>query len=172
MYRDIMNDTAAASAATQAKGPAYIVKGSAIHGRGVFARRKIAKGARIVEYKGERISARQALQRHGRNQDNPFHTFFFSLEDGRLIDGAVDGNNARWINHHCNPNCEASEEDGRVFIYALRDIEPGEELGYDYGLIVEERHTPAVKQAYGCRCGAANCRKTMLAPKRRPKKSA
>ncbi len=169
MYHDTMThpDTVHTPSVISRKGPAYVVKGSDIHGRGVFARREIAAGTRIVEYKGERITAKQALKRHGRDLDNPHHTFFFSLEDGRLIDGDAGGNNARWINHACAPNCEAVENDGRVFIYALRDIAPGEELGYDYGLIVSERHTPSLKRAYECRCGALNCRKTMLAPKRR-----
>lgn len=157
-------------AAPRRKSPIYVIKGSRIHGKGAFATQKIAAGSLVTEYKGERITAKQALQRHGRNQENPYHTFFFSLEDGRLIDGASGGNNARWINHACAHNCQAVEEEGRVFIYALRDIKPGEELGYDYGLIVEERHTAAIKKAYECRCGAPNCRKTMLAPKR--KKSA
>ncbi len=174
MYSEpiMSSDAAAATGASPRKGPAYIVRGSQIHGRGVFATRDIAAGTRIVEYKGERITEKQALQRHGRNKENPHHTFFFSLEDGRLIDGAKDGNNARWINHACAPNCEAAEQDGRVFIYALRDIFPGEELGYDYGLIVSERHTPALKRAYACHCGASNCRKTMLAPKRKSTKAA
>lgn len=168
-----MSETNAVPATSPArKQPAYVIRGSRIHGRGAFATRKIAAGTRIAEYKGERITARQAFKRHGANQDNPFHTFFFSLEDGRLIDGASGGNNARWINHACAPNCQAVEEDGRVFIYALRDIAPGEELGYDYGLIVEERHTPAIKRAYACLCGAPNCRKTMLAPKRKMRQSA
>jgi SET domain-containing protein len=121
----------------------------------------------VAEYKGERITAREALKRSGMDPENPFHTFFFSLENGRLIDGASNGNESRWINHSCAPNCEAREEDGKVFIYALRDIRRGEELNYDYGLIVSERHTAAVKRAYECRCGAETCRHTMLAPKRR-----
>ncbi|MDB5765090.1 MAG: hypothetical protein JWQ21_4085 [Herminiimonas sp.] len=84
-----------------------------------------------------------------------------------MIDGAVGGNDTRWINHCCAPNCEAREEDGRIFIHALRDILRGEELNYDYGLIVTERHTPAVKRDYACLCGASTCRHTMLAPKRK-----
>lgn len=157
---------------TARTGPAYVIKGSSIHGRGAFATRKIAAGTRIAEYKGERISAEEAEIRHANKVGNPHHTFFFSLEDGRVIDGAAGGNNARWINHACAPNCEAVEEDGRVFIHALRDIEAGEELGYDYGLLIEERYTPSLKRAYACHCGAPNCRQTMLAPKRRRTKAA
>jgi SET domain-containing protein len=147
-----------------------IVRHSKIHGNGVFARRRIAADTCVIEYAGERITARKAASRKSADPDNPFHTFFFSLENGRLIDGASDGNDARWINHCCEPNCEAREEDGRIFIFTLRDIKRGEELNYDYGLVVAERHTPAIKQAYGCLCGAASCRGTMLAPKRKSRK--
>jgi SET domain-containing protein len=133
----------------------------------VFAARKIATGTRIIEYDGERITDKQAARRNGSDPDNPCHTFYFSLEDGRMIDGAVGGNDARWINHSCAPNCEAREEGGRIFIHALRDIRRGEELNYDYGLIVAERHTPAVKRSYACLCGVDRCRSTMLAPKRK-----
>lgn len=170
MYTDSPTAPGTADKTVPRQRPAFVVRGSHIHGRGVFATRMIPEGTRIIEYKGERITEKEAQNRHGRDPDNPHHTFFFSLEDGRLIDGDAGGNNARWINHACEPNCEAREENGRVFIYALRDIHPGEELGYDYGLIIEERHTAAIKQNYACRCGATTCRKTMLAPKR--KKSA
>jgi SET domain-containing protein len=145
------------------------VKYSTIHGRGVFASRKIPAGTRIVEYTGERISEKQALKRSGLDPDNPFHTFFFSLESGKMIDGGDGGSDARWINHSCAPNCEAQEEKGHVFIHALRDIKRGEELAYDYGLVIDEKMTKQLKQSYGCRCGAAECRKTMLAPAKKKK---
>ncbi len=147
--------------------PFITVRHSTIHGNGVFAARKIPADTCVIEYAGKRVTARQAASRESTDPNNPWHTFFFSLESGRLIDGAVDGNDARWINHSCEPNCEAREEDGKIFIYTLRDIKRGEELNYDYGLIVSERHTPSVKRAYECLCGAATCRKTMLAPKRK-----
>lgn len=145
----------------------YKVRLSKVHGNGVFATRKIVAGTRIIEYGGKRISEKQADQRFGLDPDNPYHTFFFSLENGRLIDGGDEGNDARWINHSCQPNCEAQEEKGRVFIHALRDIRRGEELCYDYGLVVELRMTKALKAAYACRCGSVNCRGTMLAAKTR-----
>ena len=151
------------------KDIAFIVRDSKVHGKGVFATRKIPAGTRIVEYKGERIDWEETVRRENAKPADSYHTFFFSLEDGRIIDGGVRGSDARWINHACEPNCEAQEEDGRVFIYALRDIARGEELNYDYGLIMEERHTPALKRAYACLCGAASCRHTMLAPKRKKK---
>ncbi len=152
------------------RAASIVVKHSAVHGNGVFAARKITAGSLVVEYQGKRITEKQAARRKLTDPDNPFHTFYFSLENGRMIDGADGGNEARWINHSCAPNCEAREEDGRIFIYALRDLEPDEELNYDYGLIVEERHTASVKRNYECRCGAPACRKTMLALKRKPSK--
>lgn len=146
--------------------PLYVVKDSKIHGKGVFATRKIPAGTLIIEYEGERISWKEAQRRHNAVPGESTHTFFFSLESGRIIDGGSNGNDARWINHSCAPNCEAKEEDRRIFIHALRDIKRGEELNYDYGLVLEERYTPKLKRAYACLCGADTCRGTLLAPKR------
>ncbi|WP_118183781.1 SET domain-containing protein [Paraburkholderia phosphatilytica] len=143
------------------------VRRSGVHGKGVFATEAIAAGERLIEYKGERISWKEALRRHPHNPAEPNHTFYFALDDGRVIDGKVDGNSARWINHSCAPNCEAEEIDGHVFIHALRDIDPEEELFYDYGLVIDERQTKKLKKEYECRCGARKCRGTMLA---RPEK--
>lgn len=149
--------------------PRIIVRNSRIHGRGIYAGRKLAAGERIVEYKGERITWKEADRRPPSDPDDPNHTFFFSLSDGRtVIDAGRGGNAARWMNHSCDPNCETEEtEDGRVFIQAVRDIRRGEELNYDYGLIIDERITPTLKKAYLCRCGSPNCRGTMLNLKRR-----
>ncbi len=146
------------------------VRNSKVHGNGVFAARKIPAGARIIEYQGKRITEKQAEKRFGQDPENPHHTFFFSLESGKLIDGGDEGNDARWINHSCEPNCEAQEEKGRVFIQALRDITRGEELNYDYGLVIDEKMSKALKKAYQCRCGSAECRGTMLAIKKKKKK--
>jgi SET domain-containing protein len=142
------------------------VRRSGVHGRGVYALQALSKGETLVEYIGEVISWKEALRRHPSNPDDPNHTFFFHLDDKHVIDAGVGGNAARWINHACKPNCEADEDDGRVFIKALRKIEPGEELFYDYGLTIDERYTPKLKREYACRCGARQCRGTMLAPKR------
>lgn len=158
-----------ASANPSSTKPFYVVRDSKVHGKGVFATRKIPEGTCILEYEGERITQREAVRRENLKTPDDFHTFFFSLDNGKIIDGGANGNDARWINHACEPNCEAREEDGRVFIYALRDIARGEELNYDYGLMLDERHTPALKRAYACRCGAPTCRHTLLAPKRRKK---
>ena len=146
-----------------------VVRRSGVHGKGVFAAQPLRAGERLLEYKGQRISWKEAVRRHPHNPDEPNHTFYFALEDGRVIDGNVDGNSARWINHSCAPNCEAEKIDGRVFMQALRDISADEELFYDYGLVIDERRTKKLQKEYACRCGARKCRGTMLAPKRNGK---
>lgn len=155
-------------AASAARVP-YIVRRSNIHGKGVFARRKIREGELIDEYVGERIDWDEANRRAEEGGGPMNHTFFFSLADGRVIDGGSGGNDSRFINHACEPNCEAQEDEGRVFIYALRDIARGEELKYNYALVYEERHTAAVKRQFACNCGSPACTGTMLAPKRKAK---
>ena len=155
------------SARAVPRGRRIQVRKSGIHGKGVFAVAPIAAGETILEYTGKVITWKQAQKRHPHNPDEPNHTFFFHIDDKHVIDGGEGGNAAKWINHACAPNCEADEtDDRRVFIKALRDIEPGEELNYDYGLIVDARHTPKLKQEYACRCGAPQCRGTMLGKKR------
>lgn len=142
------------------------VRKSGVHGKGVFALRPLAKGERIIEYTGEIIDWPEALRRHPHDPSDPNHTFYFSLDDGsHVIDAKVGGNAARWINHSCAPNCKADETDGRVFIEAIRAIQPGEELFYDYGLVLDERQTKKLKKQYECRCGSKRCRGTMLAPR-------
>jgi hypothetical protein len=149
------------------------VRRSGVHGKGVFALQDIPEGETIIEYVGEIISWKEADKRHPSNPDDPNHTFYFSIADGKkVIDAAVGGNAARWINHSCKPNCESDEDDDthRVFIKALRNIKAGEELSYDYGLIIDEPYTEKLKAQYKCLCGAKKCRGTMLAPKDEPKK--
>ena len=137
---------------------------SEVHGNGVFAVQDIAEGETIVEYKGEVITWKQALRRHPHDPNDPDHTFYFHIDDKHVIDGKVNGNAARWINHACAPNCEADEQEGRIFIKALRDIAAGEELNYDYGLIIDEEYTPELLAEYPCWCGAETCRGTLLSP--------
>ena len=139
---------------------------SKIHGRGVYARVPIAAGTRIVEYRGERITMAEAERRYPDDPEASYHTFLFAVDDEVVIDAAFHGNIARWINHSCDPNCEAVDEDGRIYIESVRDIAPGEELAYDYHFILDVRHSPAMKRRYPCICGAPNCRGTMLAKKR------
>jgi SET domain-containing protein len=147
------------------QGARIKMRDSKIHGRGVFATRAIPKGTRLCEYKGERITWREADRRYPDDPNGPSHTFLFSL--GKVvIDANRKGNVARWINHSCNPNCEAVEDESRIFIEAIRDIGRGEELGYEYNITFDERHTKALKQRYACRCGAKACRGTLLGDKK------
>ena len=122
-------------------------------------------GETIMEYVGEVITWEQAQARHPHNPLDPNHTFYFHIDELRVIDGLIGGNSSRWINHSCDGNCEASEENGRIFIRARRAIAAGDELTYDYGLIIDERYTKTLKAQYPCWCGAALCRGTLLAPK-------
>jgi uncharacterized protein len=133
------------------------VRESTVHGRGVYAAQFISKGKCIIEYTGERVSWEAA-------PDDPHdpHTFNFGLENGDVINPIIGGNEARWINHSCDPNCEAVEEDDRVFIYAMCNIQPGEELLYDYHMELDEPITEASKRKFACHCGASNCRGTMI----------
>ena len=142
------------------------VRRSGVHGKGMFALAPLAAGEVVIEYTGEVITWREALRRHPHDPADPDHTFYFHIDEKHVIDAKVGGNSARWINHACEPNCEADEQDGRIFITALRDIAPGEELSYNYGLVIDERYTPKLKKQFECRCGSAGCRGTMLAPKR------
>ena len=155
-----------AAKVVQGGGRRIQVRRSGVHGRGVFAVAEVAAGEVLVEYTGERIDWEEAMDRHPHDPAQPNHTFYFGLDDGTVIDALYGGNSARWINHSCDPNCEADEVNGRVFIKALRDLMPGEELFYDYGLTVDERYTPKLKKEYACHCGAPHCRGTMLTPKR------
>ena len=140
---------------------------SGVHGKGVFAVQDIAEGETIIEYVGAIISWKEAQKRHPHDPSQPNHTFYFHIDETRVIDGLYGGNSSRWINHACDPNCEADEDGGRIFIKALRNIDAGEELNYDYGLIIDERYTPKLKAEYPCWCNAKSCRGTLLAPKRK-----
>lgn len=151
------------------KAQMFQVRRSAVHGMGAFATRRIAKGTRILEYLGERIGHREANRRYARKTPNDNHTFLFVVDRGIVIDAGSGGNDARYINHGCDPNCESVIEDRRVFIDALRTIQPGEELKYDYS-IARDRDDPAnVDEVFACHCGVAQCRGTMLWPAQRPK---
>jgi hypothetical protein len=138
---------------------------SGVHGKGVFAVQDLAEGETLIEYVGEVVSWKEALRRHPHDPKDPNHTFYFHIDEDHVIDAKYGGNSSRWINHSCAPNCEADEQDGRVFIKALRNIQAGEELFYDYGLIIDAKYTKKLKAEYQCWCGAPNCRGTLLAPK-------
>ena len=142
--------------------PPVETRDSGIHGRGVYATRSIKKGTRIIEYLGERITHAEADRRYEIKGDDDGHTFLFIASQRTVIDAGVNGNEARFINHSCNPNCETVIENGRVFIESIRRIKPGEELGYDYQLTWESTDDPVELALYACRCGAKHCRGTML----------
>ena len=143
----------------------YTVKASSIHGKGVYAAANIPRGTLIIEYKGQVIDWKEALERHPHDPSQPNHTFYFSLETGNVIDANARGNAARWINHSCAPNCEAREIDGRVYIHAKRNLKMGEEMFYDYGLVLDEPYTEQIRHDYQCLCGSKKCRGMMLAEK-------
>ncbi len=144
----------------------FVVRKSGIHGRGVFALVDIPKGTRLIEYLGERMSHKEADKRYGDIHEGSAHTMLFAANDEVVIDATQWGSSARWINHSCGPNCEAIEDEGRVFIETKRAIRAGEELGYDYELIVEGRQTEKLKREHACFCGSRRCRGTMLGKKR------
>ena len=150
-----------------ASGKRIQVRRSGVHGKGVFALQDLAEGETLIEYVGEIISWDEAQDRHPHDPSDPNHTFYFHVNEDRVIDALYGGNSSRWINHSCGPNCEADEENDRIFIKALRNIKAGEELNYDYGLINDEPYTKKLKAEYPCWCGSANCRGTLLSPKDR-----
>jgi uncharacterized protein len=154
----------------EAGGPPILVRDSSVHGRGVFATRRIEKGERIVEYLGERISHEEADRRYESKEENDSHTFLFIVDSKTVIDAGVNGNDARFFNHSCDPNCESVVEKRRVYIEALRAIEPGEEMTYDYQIYKEEGDPENIDEVFACRCGFANCRGTMLWPPEPKKK--
>lgn len=146
---------------------------STIHGNGVFATEAIKKGERIVRYKGKLRTHDEVDEVYGEIDENG-HTFLFTLNDDYVVDANINGGIARWINHSCKPNCEAViEENGKskrhkdkVFIEAIRDIKPDEELTYNYGIVLDEPHNAKNKKLWACLCAAKNCTGTMLQPKR------
>jgi SET domain-containing protein len=144
--------------------PLIEVRDSALHGRGVFALRRLARGTRVIEYRGERVSHREADRRYAGKDADDNHTFLFIVDSRTVIDAGVDGNEARFVNHACEPNCESVIEERRVFIDALRTIEPGEELTYDYQIQREADDPPDIDAIFACRCGFNGCRGTMLWP--------
>ncbi len=163
--------TAAAPAAPP--DPAFVVRRSAIQGRGVFAIRPIAKGELIVEYLGKRMTHEAASLRYDDESVRRHHTFLFTVDDEVCIDGGKDGNEARLINHSCEPNAFAEIEKKRIFIRALKPISPEEEIVYDYWYSTDEAYTLAdLRRLYPCRCGAEKCRGTLAAPPKKPRAKA
>jgi SET domain-containing protein len=139
------------------------VRRSRIHGRGVFAREALRAGDVVDHYAGEVIDWDEANRRYQDSAVESGHTFFFDIGDDLVIDGGSGGNSTRWINHGCSPNVEATVEGRTVVIAALQDIAEGEELLLDYQLVLETEDDED-RASYACRCGAATCRASMLAP--------
>jgi SET domain-containing protein len=144
--------------------PLIEVRASPLHGLGVFATHRISRGTRILEYLGERVSHAEADRRYQHKDVADNHTFLFIVDAHTVIDAGAGGNEARFVNHACVPNCESVIESRRVFIDALRTIEPGEELTYDYQIQREADDPPDIDAIFACRCGAEGCRGTMLWP--------
>lgn len=139
------------------------VRRSALHGMGVFTKRRIPAGATIIEYVGERISHDESAERYDESEMRNHHTFLFTVDDDEVIDGGVDGNESRFINHSCEPNCQAVQDGKRIWIEALVDIPKGSELTFDYQLESEGPLQKGWRKFYRCGCGTPSCRGTTLA---------
>ncbi|CAN5879142.1 SET domain-containing protein-lysine N-methyltransferase [soil metagenome] len=144
----------------------FEIRESPMQGQGAFATRCIPADTRLIEYAGQRLTPTEADARYPDEEGARHHTFLFAIDDDIVIDAAFEGNDARFINHSCDPNCDAVIDDGRIWIETIRDVVAGEELAYDYAYVLEERHTPAAKRRFPCSCGALHCRGTILAKKR------
>jgi uncharacterized protein len=149
--------------------PLFEVRHSRIHGHGVFAQRRIRTGTTILEYLGDRISHDDANTRYEDKDPNDGHTFLFTVDAKTVIDAGVGGNDARFVNHGCDPNCQTVNTNKRIFIEAIRTIQPGEELAYDYQIQRDADDPADVDVIFACRCGAKACRGSMLEAARKPK---
>ena len=150
--------------------PLFEVRHSRIHGYGVFAARRIRKGTTVIEYLGDRVSHDEADARYEDKDPNDNHTFLFTVDSRTVIDGGVGGNEARYINHGCDPNCASTAQSKRIYVEAIRTIQPGEELAYDYQIERDPGDPPNVDEIFACRCGAAKCRGSMLVARKKPRK--
>jgi SET domain-containing protein len=155
------------------KNKYFVIRSSGVHGKGAFALKTIRKGTRLVEYVGENITPEESDKRYDDTNVKNHHTFLFSVDKRKVIDATYGGNESRFINHSCDPNCEAVIEKRRVYIDALRTIRKGEELAYDYNYERTPKTTKADERLYRCLCGSPECRGTIVsATVTRPKKSA
>jgi SET domain-containing protein len=145
------------------------LRDSPIHGLGGFARTDIPKGTRIIEYVGEKISNAEADRRYDDAKMKRHHTFLFILNSRTCVDAAFDGNESRFLNHSCDPNCEAIITRGRIWVEAKRAIPAGTELVYDYQYEDDAEYTEEDLRFYACRCGAPNCRGTIVKTRKRLK---
>src|SRR6266702_1216901 len=152
--------------------PLFEVRHSSIHGYGVFAARRIRKGTTVIEYLGDRVSHDEADARYEDKDPNDNHTFLFTVDSKIVIDGGVGGNEARYINHGCDPNCTSTAGKKRIYVETIRTIQPGEEVAYDYQIERDPDDPPNVAEIFACRCGAAKCRGSMLVARRKAGKAA
>jgi SET domain-containing protein len=143
---------------------------SPIHGLGAFSLTGIPKGTRVIEYTGEKISNAEADRRYDDDAMSHHHTFLFILNDRTCVDAAFEGNEARFINHSCDPNCEAVIERGHIWIEALKAIPAGTELAYDYAYEDDPKYTEKDLRFYACRCGTAKCRGTIVNTRKKLKR--
>lgn len=144
---------------------AFEVRDSGISGKGAFAIRPIAATERLIEYGGERITHQEADRRYDDDSMDEHHTFLFTVSSRTVLDATREGNEARFINHSCEPNCESEIDRGRIFIFALRDITAGEELHYDYAYERSGDETDSDEAQYHCRCGTRTCRGSIMEAK-------
>ena len=152
------------------EGMPFEIRTSPIQGRGAFATRRLRPGQRIVEYTGERIDQAEGDRRYAEDGMGRHHTFLFTLDDDLLIDGGRGGNASRFLNHSCAPNVEAVIDGDAIYFHALKNIQPGTELTFDYKYERTDAHTAEDEAFYACRCGAPTCRGTILAPKKAERK--
>ena len=157
--------------ASRRRTPLFEVRHSRIHGYGVFAARRIRKGTTIIEYLGDRVTHAQADARYEDKDPDDNHTFLFTVDAKTVIDAGLNGNEARFVNHGCDPNCQSTTAKKRIFIEAIRTIRPGEELAYDYQIQRDDEDPADVDEVFACRCGAQNCRGSMLEAPKKPRKS-
>lgn len=140
----------------------FVVRNSPIEGKGAFATDRIRKGETITEYTGELISSDEGDRRYSEGKEATGPILLFKVGKNKVIDAGINGNDAKYINHSCDPNAESVGTTQHIYIQAIRTIYPGEEIVYDYSLTREPGDDEA---EYACHCGAANCRGTMLEPK-------
>jgi hypothetical protein len=148
----------------------FDVRQSGIQGKGAFANQKIRKGQRIIEYTGERISNDEADSRYDETNMRRHHTFLFTITSRTVVDGAINGNESIYINHSCDPNCEAVIDGRQIFIEAVRTIQPGEELVYDYQYERTGEDDEEMAKFYKCLCGSPNCRGSIMKDKPAPRR--
>jgi SET domain-containing protein len=157
-------------AATPSRGPLFEVRHSRVHGYGVFALRRIRTGTTILEYLGDRVTHAEADARYADKRADDNHTFLFTVDSRTVIDAGVNGNEARYVNHGCDPNCQSVTRNRRIFIEAIRTIQAGEELHYDYQIQRDADDADDVDEVFACRCGAPQCRGSMLEPVKAPRR--